>query len=206
MGIGPDIAQVLNELGSEVRIIKHDGSDPVIEYIDYEVSTQASSPFLTQFMLDCTLIYNTQARPGDIVQMVDDGEYFILAAANKTRFEQSVVTMEGILYRCNLLGSIKERVETRDPNTLELSVSWQDVISDEPVLLTGMIDNYEITKEDYGMFTEENLNLHISGSVNVKRGMRFQVKDSDEVYQIHAVEKRRLNNVSICRVSTDTRE
>lgn len=203
-GIGPDISEVLDELGTRVHVIKHDGSDPIVEYIDYEVSIQANSPFLTQFMLDCTLTYDTQARPGDIIRFLDNNQDHLLVVANKTRFENAPVTYEGILYRCNVTGTLKRRVEVRDAN-YNLTTDWSGEVANEPALLTGMVDNFGFDQEVYGEFTREENNLHISNEVNAIVGDRFEL-DTGEKFEITMIAPRRLNNVSICRVTIDNRE
>lgn len=203
-GIGPDISEVLNELGTRVHVIKHDGSEPIVEYIDYEVSIQANSPFLTQFMLDCTLTHNTQARPGDIIRFLDNNQDHLLVVSNKTRFENAPVTHEGILYRCNVKGTLKTRTEVRDAD-YNLTTDWSGEVHDEPALLTGMVDNFGYNQEVYGEFINEENNLHISNDTNVKIGDRFEL-DTGEKFKISMIAPRRLNNVSICRVTIDNRE
>jgi len=204
MGIGPDIAEVLGELGTLVNIIKHDGSDATQEYIDYEVQIEANSPFLTQFMLDCTLVYNTAALPGDIIQFVDDGVYHLLSVAVKPRFEQDVVTVEGVLYRCNMTGLFTRRSESRNDD-YELVVSWEAIGTTEPVLLTGLIDYYDIKDREYAQYSVPQDNLHVSGDMGVAVGDRF-TNTAGEKYQIKAIAPYRLNNIDICRVVPDTRE
>lgn len=203
-GIGPDIAEVINELGTQVNVIKHDGTATVQEYIDYEVSIQANSPFLTQFMLDCTLPYNTTAVPGDILQIIDDSTYYILVVSNPTRFDGGVVVREGVLYKCNMIGAFSRVTEERDSDYVLVS-DWADYQTSEPVLLTGSLETYNIEGKDYAQFSVSEDNLHVSGDVGVQVGDRFTNSDGDK-YEITGVAKYRLNNVWICRVVPDTRE
>jgi len=202
-GIGPDIAEVINELATLVNVIKHDGSDTVQEHLDYEVKIQANSPFLTQYMLDCTLPYNTTAVPGDIIQFVDDSTYHLLVVLNPTRFENSIVTKEGILYKCNYSGDLKRKSTSRDSDYVE-TVTWPILESSEPVLLTGMVDYTEMKSEEYGKYSVDQFNLHISGDCNPRVGDRFTIGSNN--WEIKGIAPDRLNNVSICRVSQDTRE
>lgn len=203
-GIGPDIVEVLNELGTLVNIIKHDGSATVQEYIDYEIKVEANSPFLTQFMIDCTLRYDTSANPGDIIQFADDSTNHILAVHQKSRFEQNVVVVEGLLYRCNMTGTVYRRSETRGAD-YSLGVTWTATESNEPVLLTGLIDYYDMKDKDYGIYSVSQDNLHVSGDCDIQVGDRFTSSDGDS-YEIKGIAKYRLNNVWICRVVPDTRE
>lgn len=203
-GIGPDIAEVLNELGTLINIIKHDGSATVQEYMDYEIKIEANSPFLTQFIIDVTLTHNTTVVPGDIIQIVDDSSYYILVVLNKTRFEDSVVTCEGVIYKCNMVGSFSRLTTERD-STYELETTWTDYQTNEPVLLTGSIDNYDIIDRPYAQFAISQDNLHVSGDVAVQVGDRF-TNAAGDAYEIKAVSLYRLNNVTMCRVVSDTRE
>ena len=214
MGIGPDIADVLDELGTLVTIIKHDGSGNTQEYIDYEVKIEANSPFLTQYMVDCTLRYNTVAVPGDIIRFDDDDTYYILTAGNKTRFEQSVVTVEGILYRCNMIVDVKRLGTASRDSDYNLVQNWIDVVIDEPVLLTGSIEYYPMDDRDYAKISTTEDNLHISGNIGLRVGDRIERQDgidsssgvTPQRWEVKGIAKYRLNNVSIVRVAEDTRE
>lgn len=204
MGIGPDIYDVLVELGTPVEIIKHDSSNPVTEYIDYEYSSQASSPFITQYVLFATFSYNTAMAPGDLIKFLDNGQYLLVTGKSTSRFEQEVVVYESLLYKCNITIDVQKRTKIRNSD-YELVPSWTNVVTNEPVLLTGMVEDHRAQKEESYDIMVSSMNLHISGDVEIGKGYRI-VTDSGEKYEVNAFELRRFDNMSICRVSEDIRE
>jgi hypothetical protein len=206
MSIGADIAEVYEEVGTQVSIIKHDGTGPFTEYITYEINVQASSPFVTQFMLDASFVYNTDAAAGDVVQFIDDSSNFIIASFNKERFEGEVVINECILYRCNALAEVLRKTSVRNQDTLRLENVWTPVIQGEPVLITGLVDMQQFVANDHSFFAIPGLNLHISGNIDLKVGDRVDIDSGAEVYEVRAVESRRLNNLTMARVTPDNRE
>lgn len=203
-GIGPDIAEVLNELGTLVNVIKHDGSATVQEYMDYEIKVGLNSPFLMQFLIDVTLTYDTTAVPGDIIQIVDDSSYYILVALNKTRFENYAVTCEGVVYKCNMTGSFSRLTTERD-SAYELETTWTPYQTNEPVLLSGSVSQYDMIDREYAQFAISQDVVHVSGDVAVQVGDRF-TNAAGDAYEIKAASLYRLNNTSMCQVVPDTRE
>lgn len=199
--IGPDIAEVFDELGTEMTIHKQDGST-ITEYMDIEFSMQASSPFLTQFLVNCTLVYNTQAEPGDIFSDAE-GTRYILAADNLSKFENAVVVHECILYRCNVIGTLKERTNIRQG--ISYTPGWNPIETDIYALLTGLPNDKTLSDKKYGEFPSIEMNLHLSGFVPIKEKHRFELSNGDKL-EVTGVEPRRLNNVTICVVRPDGRE
>jgi len=201
MSIGPDLKEVFDDLGVLLTIEKSDGT-MIPEYVDVEINQQASSPFLTQFILNCTFSYDTQVLPGNVL-VDEEGTYYLLASFLPSRFENQVIAYEGILYRCNVLGTLKEASRSR--TGVNYSPGWTIVEDNVHALLTGMPDEHTISDQKYGEFTSFGNNLHLSGDVDIKVGHRFVLSSGDMV-EVTGVEPRRLNNVTICKVREDNRE
>lgn len=201
MSIGPDLEEVFDDLGTRLTIERF-GEDPIEEKVDLEINNQASSPFLSQFMLSCTFSYNTQAQPGEVLSD-DQGTRYIIASFNPARFENAIIAYEAIIYRCNVYGVLKERDESR--SGVHYQANWPVVQDDIYALLTGLPEDRTLSSEKYGEFSSFELNLHLSGNIDVQTGQRFELSNGDKL-EILGVEPRRLNNLSICIVRKDSRE
>lgn len=201
MSIGPDISEVFDELGTAITIHKPDGTE-ISEKVDMEFSIQASSPFLTQFILNGTFVYDSEVAPGDVLSD-DDGTRYIVAALNPSRFENEIVVKECVLYRCNVLGDLKERHNVREG--VHYNTDWVVVESDIYALLTGLPDDKILSSKDYGEFPSSEMTLHLSGNVDIQVKQRFELVSGEKV-EIIGVEPRRLNNLTLCKVRTDERE
>jgi len=205
MPVSENIERVLQKIGTEVRIIKHDDSDPTLEYIDYEINPNDTAPFYGQHMIESTFGYNTNADPGDLVEFVDDGSKYLIVSSNKTRFKNKLVTIESVLYKCNITGDIKRKQTTGRDDNYNLIEEWNTIASGESALFVGDINDRSVDSQDYAEIYTMNPNLFISGDVDVQSDDRFEVS-ADEKYQIKSIEPRRLENVKICRVEKDNRE
>lgn len=217
-GIGDDIAEVLEELGSKIQVYKHASGDETTEYVDTEQRSTRGSPFDSHFTMICSFPYSSAAVPGDLISFyrgtsADFYAYFLLVSLIKETFENEFMVNEGILYRCNAIAEIKRRAEeeTRDPTTLELTREWQTQYSGEYVLFTGTIAMGEYSDQDYGAYVLDRNLMYISSDIDVRVEDRCMMKDigsdaSGEAFKVELVEKHRLPGMKICRVSEDTRE
>lgn len=205
MSVSENIERVFQKIGTEVRVIKHNNSDSTLEYIDYETKMSNSTPFQDQFMIECTFGVNTNALPGDLIEFTDDGSKFIMVSESKSRFQNKVVTIESVLYKCNVSGDIKRKELSGRNENYELVESWNTIVSGEAGLFVGDINDRSVESQEHSEVYITEPNLFLSGDVDVQSDDRFEIS-ADEKYQIKSVEPRRLDNIKICRVQKDNRE
>lgn len=205
MSIGPDIRDVFKEIGTPYNIRKHSGSVISGEYLDYEIPLGSTSTFIINYTLDATLAYDTKAEGGDIIEFPNDGSRFLLALKNPERFEQEVTVREVRLYRCNVWGHVKRRSVSRTTDKYKATSSWNNLIaSGEDALLASNLAYMGTEVAEYGRLETEEENLHISGNIPIQEGDRFESPIAGK-FEVMNVSKRRLNNVTVCRMQKDER-
>jgi len=195
-GIGDDIKEVFQELGSPVEVNQHFGS-PVTEFVDPS-TFESSDPYTRQTVMEISLPFDSTIQSGDIITLTDNGTHLLVVSLNFQRFDQDIVTKEAMIYRCNVLGTVSKFSRTRDSN-YKLVEDWVPTSDEIPCLITGDISQYSVNMEEYGNFVGQQLSLHITGNVSVEKGNRFTTSDG-VVFSITAVAPYRLNNVNICRI------
>jgi len=196
-GIGDDIKEVFQELGSPVAVNKYKNSDPVVEFIDSEFF-ESSDPYTRQTVMEVSLAFDSVIQSGDVITLTDNNTHLLVVSLNLQRFDQNVVTKEAMTYRCNVLGTISEFQRSRDDN-YKLTEDWVPISDEVPCLVTGDISQYSVNMEEYGNFVGQELSLHITGDISVEKGNHFTTSDGI-VFNITAIAPHRLNNVNICKI------
>lgn len=133
-GIGLDIAEVIDELGVEVTILRSGGN--LTEKIVYEVNELSANAFLRENMLNCSFQYQTALVTGDIIQM--HGITYLVVNTTPDDFENTITEYAGVLYKCNLPTDtlILDPTDTQDPTTFATTQGWTIRRADIDGLLT----------------------------------------------------------------------
>jgi hypothetical protein len=92
----------------------------------------------------------------------------------------------------------------RPEGSVSYTPTWNILQEDVPALLTGLPDDKLLSGKDYGEFPSFEMNLHLSGNVEIEVKHRFELTNGDKL-EVIGIEPRRLNNVSICKVRADER-
>jgi hypothetical protein len=205
LSIGPDIKDVLDELGTTFIIHYVDGSTAPGGKLDYDTYPEHSSEFIRQFFYTVTLPFTTIIAKGDIIFF--NGTFFLVTNLTPSLFEDGVVDYTAVLFRCNISGGILQRFSdspgfssdyTREPN-------WTNIYTDIYALHTearfgpGLEDFQDVLEVPI----EKDL-LYISGNYDIKVGDRWRLS-STQYYKIEQISTRRLDNVNIIQLSSDTR-
>ena len=221
MGLGEDISEVLEELGSTIEVYKHDTEETYTEYVDSEQEVLRHYVFDTHFITLCTLAYNTNAKAGDRISFTDytPPGRFLLGALTEELFEKERIARQGIIFRCNVSAEVKRRNTNRvDYNAV---VSWPTQNSGEYALFTGHEKYIKRSDKEYGTDVLDSNLLFISDDVNVQIKDRIVIRPvrgipnedlesiyaySGENYEVDFIESHKYPGMKICRVSEDTRE
>jgi len=205
LSIGPDIKDVLDELGTTFVIHATDGSTTPGGKLDYDTYPEHSSEFIRQFFYTVTLSFTTIVAKGDIISF--NGTYFLVTNLTPALFEDGIVDYTAVLFRCNILNGTIQRFDanpafsadyTREPN-------WSDIYTGIHALLTE--DRFGPRLEEFQDVLEvpiEKELLYISGEYDIKIGDRWRIS-ATEYYKIEQISTRRLDNVNIMQLSSDTR-
>lgn len=121
MSIGPDIKEVLQELGTEVTVLRSPTNFK--EKITYEVDSQSSNPFMREFALTASMAYDTAIVSGDLLQF--SGLTYMAASMTPDQFENETVEFATVLFKCNRNGfKIVYWNKSQDPVTYKITAGW----------------------------------------------------------------------------------
>lgn len=203
-GIGPDIKDVLQELGTPFTIIKLDGRVITGEYLDYEMYYEQSTEFIRQYAYSGDFQYDSEVTGGDLIQF--DNKTFLMMNVKKTLFENEAVDYSNFFIQCNSLGRISKAVKTRDPVTKRNAIVWETVFDN---VYGSMVTNAPNT-ESLGMSDTINdkFTLFTQGYSGVISGFRYypDLEDLTEYYHILTIDKYRFDGMLNMRLIEDSRE
>lgn len=203
-GIGEDIRDVLQELGTPFTIVKLDGSIILGEYLDYEMYFEQSTEFIRQFCYSGDFQFDTQIAQGDLIQF--DNKNFLMMNVKKTLFENEVVDFSNFFIECPSLGTFSRFGETRDPVSRALTTTWTTLHDSVPGTMTvksqavDRLSGMETRNDRYRLFTQ--------GFTDIRVGDRWYPDRSvlTEYYQINAVDRFRFIGLLAISLIEDSRE
>lgn len=122
-GIGEDIKDVLQELGTPFTIIHVNGDSVSGESLDYEMYFEQSTEFIRQNCYSGDFQFDTQIVQGDLILF--DNKKFLMMNVKKTLFENEVVDFSNFFVETNVLGRFSKSFETRDSSLKKVTI-WLD--------------------------------------------------------------------------------
>jgi hypothetical protein len=207
MTIGPDLAEILPEVGVSVSILHPATGVSVTEYIDFDINRQVTKPFIREFFIESTFAYNTAAASGDIVSFIVDGRKFLIMNLTGELFENAVISYNAVMYKCNAVITLKRPAKAGWNATYDRTITWTDLYVGVPVLLTerffGTTMKILEPKDllEYDILADQ---VYIPSYYDVKPLDRLWLS-STEYYKVDFVEKRKFDAVLACGLSEDTR-
>jgi hypothetical protein len=202
LGIGPDISEVLDELGVEAVILR----SPVnlVEKITYDVNGQASNPFMREFALAASFRYNTVIVQGDIVQI--DTDFYLVVHKTPDNFEDSIVEHASGLLKCNIPAfSLLSPTEVKDPDTFVITKGWTIKKAGGHCLIyknarSVLLNNETSTGKD----TTYTLDCFVPASYGAVKLDRVYISPT-EFYRVQDVEKYMYPGVHVLTLVEDER-
>ncbi len=206
MTIGPDIKEVLEEVGNTITI-KRDSGDVTGEYTMYKPNAQVTKPFIREFFLEGTLSYDTQAVVGDIVEFLVTGDKYILMNKSPSMLENEVYQYNAVFYKTNVVADILRPSEGNWPAaTYHRSTDWTYVKRQVDLLITTPLYGAELeTDQQLGQIGLEIHEMYIPTSIGVVALDRIRVS-SGIYYKVETVKPRRYDGVEVVELGEDTRE
>ena len=104
MATKDSVKRTIESVGTALTILR-DGGDVTGEYCDVEPNSQVTKPFVREFFLEASLVFDTEVVPGDVVQF-DDGRKLLVMNSTPAQFRNEVITNEAVLYKCNVSGEL----------------------------------------------------------------------------------------------------
>ena len=206
MTIGPDIKEILSEIGTSFTI-KKDSGDVSGEYLDFVLNTQATKPFIREFFLETMFSYDTQVDAGDLIELIVPEEHYLVANLTVDLFENSLIKKDGVVYKCNVSGELFRPSGEADwpDSTYQKVLHWNTVKDPCYGLLTSPMQGAELNIDSpVGYLNLEKQELYLPSSIGVQEEDRYQPV-SGEYYMVTAVKKRRYPNMDLALLSEDTR-
>lgn len=206
MSIGVDLKEVLQEVGTAFTVIRESGNIEG-EYLDFELNSQVTKPFIQEFFLEAVLQYDTSVNVGDIIEFSVNGVRYMLMNKTPEMFENAIISYASVLYKCNV------KIDVRRPSegdwdrshSYDRYTSWEIIKSNiDALLTTPLYGNSLETDEELGLIGIQKGELYLPSSVGIKVLDRIRL-EKDEYYRVEAVKKRRYSAVDVIDVGEDTR-
>jgi len=204
MTIGPDIKEAIVEVGTKYNILR-DSGNVLGEYLDYETNAQVTKPFIREFFLEATLVYDTSALAGDVIQFTTTSEKYFIMNLTPEMFENTVISYQGVLYKTNETMTVYRPSESRDSQTLLMKTTWTPVETNKPILITAPLFGIDLdTDEQLGLIGLQVHEAFVPSSYDIQVLDRLLLS-SGEYYRVEAIKKRRFEGMDVLEVGTDTR-
>ena len=222
-GIGDDIKEVLQELGtpfSTFRTSKIDalvntlddsvvidcGTSGVVisgQYIDLEEMKERRIDVLGRLCVIGNTHYDAVVDCGDIISF--GGKKYLVFDVKPNMFENAPVDSLLLFLECNVVGRFSRSKEVRDPQTYQTTVQWQDRFCG--------VDAVEIEKD--AVISSPNYNDRIDLSLNnvtlfcpnydVHVGDRWHPSNNTDCFLVVSVNKYQYPNIIVCGLEEDAR-
>jgi hypothetical protein len=204
MSVANDIKKALKEVGVEYRIIRDSGNVSG-EYLDYETNAQVTKPFIREFFLEVELPYDTSLEAGDVVEIIQFGEKYMVMLSTPDALSDTIVALDGVFYKCNVSGELMRISGESRGSRYERTYVWDTVRSNCYGLMTEMIFGQELEiVEDLAAIAIERDELYIPKSVGVEVGDRYQYA-SGEYRMVETVQDHRFPAADVAKLGEDTR-
>jgi hypothetical protein len=203
MTIGPDIKEALVEVGQAIVVTDSSSVEHTGEYIYYKPNTQATKPFIREFFLEAWFSYDTVALSGDLIKFSVTNLRYMLMNLTPFMFENTIIRMDGVLYKCNVEAVLLRPREVRE-NYLTRTV-W-DVISASMwcLLTTPLYGNQLDTGESLGQLGLEVHELYARDIFDIRVNDRVKVSAS-QYYRVESIKYRRFDGVTTYELGEDNR-
>lgn len=212
MSIGPDIKEVLQELGVSFTILR-DSGDVTGERLDYDSNSQVTKPFIREHFLEVSFQYDSEVVAGDLIQFSTDQRKFFVVHLDPELFENQIIEKRGVLYKANAVVSV-QRPSGEDTDYYQRVVHWNDIKVNQPVTL---VDKEYATRlddedQDFAQMDLKGLIMFLPASVGILPHDRIVVsgenpyaESGDEMYKVSYLEPHSFRNVVRVFLEEDTR-
>lgn len=220
--IGGKLKKVFKKLGTSYTIIRDSGCVSG-EYLDEETNAQVTKPFIREFFRECTLAYDTQTVPGDLIKYEVNGvsgeaaERFLICHHDNEKFRNTPITVSAVLYKTNQKVSIYRPSGELDTQTYRTTTNWKLIKENQRVLLTDKL--YGTRLDDSEQFFMQSdikaLVAYVPESLGIAPLDRFIVsgeiidvgygETSQVYYQVKYTEKNQFRGVELVYLEEDNR-
>jgi len=204
MSFGADIKEMLWDIGTPFTILRDSGNISG-EYINLEVNSQATKPFIREFFMQGLLSYDTACVGGDVIELSDTRRFLIV---NRTpeQFEGQTYDYNSVLYKCNVSGELLRQSSTPTfDDDYEEHLPFTSVKTVAYGLLTEeMYGNYLEQDEGAGQLLNRALVLYLPSSYGIQPLDRYVTGGTN--LKVEEVDYNKYDGVDVAHLEIDTRE
>lgn len=207
MSFGPDIKELLEELGVAYTILR-DGGDVAGEYLVYKINRQVTKPFIREYFREATISYDSSIVHGDVIQFDDDSTKFLISSLSPRRFEGEKFDNQVTLYKCNVSGELLRYSGEQDFDDLTYREAGEFTPIKDPcygLLVEEMYGNYLDQDSPPGQVENRALVLYIPSSVGIRPLDRYTIIGGEEAYKVEEVDTYTFQGVHVAHLEKDTR-
>lgn len=209
-GIGEDIAEVINELGTEALIeerTREDGSiikEKLLEYVS-KVMTKPATANTFQMMYATN---TTEIVEGDLIYFPTFGkDRYRCMTKRYHNFENETYRIPLVLYRCNEALSIYRSIEKRDAN---YDVVQQFAPVEEAQSINCLM-NDKLYSSEFDNDTQSFTSIDVKGRIAyIPTKFDIRIKDrlidrKGRLYEVTIIEDHTFENMNVVYTESDTR-
>lgn len=205
MSIGSDISTVYTEVGTAITIYR-DSGDISGEFIDFELNSQVTKPFIREHFLESNFQYDTSGEVGDILQFQETGTEYMLMNKTPEVFENNVISWSSTLYKVNVSGELSRPSGTSRNAQYRTTDTWSTVKLVCRALLTETLFGHELqTDQELGNIGIERHELYLPASIGAAVNDRYEPV-SGEFLRLEVKKGRRYAGVEVFECGEDTRQ
>lgn len=219
--IGEKLKKVFQNLGTKFTILRESGAISG-EYLDEESNAQVTKPFVREFFRECTLPYDTQTVPGDLIKYEvdelddDQTEYFLVVHHDYEKFRNTPITVSAVLYKTNVICDIYRPSGEMDPHTYQTITHWNLLKASQRCLLTDKLYGTRLDdNEQFFMQSDiQSLIAYAPKSLQIAPHDRFIVSgelhygggvSGEQYYAVKYLERNQFRGVDLVYLEEDTR-
>jgi len=204
-GIGPDISEVINELGVVIEILRTPTN--ISEKIIYDMNSQATKPFIREFHRNGSFSSATKIETGDILRVLKTEEYLMVMNKTPDMFEDEIVEYASVLYKTNIPSTAKisrpsSVARDVDYNLIEI---WTDVVTRAYGVIADKLQGTNIDQEEpIGQIQIWAIEAFVPSSYDARPLDRLYIS-ATEYYKIEKVERYRYPGIHALDLVEDMR-
>jgi hypothetical protein len=208
VSVGPDIKEVLSEIGSPFTIIRE--STISGEYLRHKPNKQAIKPFVLEYFLETEIAYDSAVLPGDIINITSLNADFLVIHKQGSDLEGEIYKYDCILYKSNVSGELQRPTVTEMSGetysqTYQEVTTWNTIKSSAYGLLTESLFGNELNEQDFAQLSLVRDELYLPSSYGIQVNDRYSPK-SGEYLKVTSVKRRTYSRVDVVTVEEDTRQ
>jgi hypothetical protein len=205
MTIGPDIEEVLEEVGTGFTILRDSGNVSG-EFLDFEPNSQVTKPFIREFFLEAMLKYNTAVVSGDVIRFDTTGDCYMVMNFTPDLFENQIINYSAVLYKTNVHLAIYRSSIVQQSNYHDRTV-WTLVKSGVKALLTSPLYGSSLDEErELGALGLQMQELYVPLSIGIQTLDKIVVQETGEHWKVDSIKIRRFQAITVAELGEDTRE